>query len=194
MPPGQRLRRWGSMVADVLEFGNYSAPTAAPQGVASVMMVEAGAGVLLRWRPVHLRPMEPFRLLDHTADVGFEAFGGTLEETFANAGRALTNLFVDLESIQPREQVLIKASSKDLEALLVNFLSEVLFLTDAEGWLLREFDVQLAEGPLLQATAWGEKFDRSRHQAKTPVKAITYHQLALEQFPDGWRARIYVDI
>ncbi|PYU88332.1 MAG: archease, partial [Acidobacteria bacterium] len=26
------------------------------------------------------------------------------------------------------------------------------------------------------------------------VKAVTYHQLALEKTADGWRAQVYVDI
>jgi SHS2 domain-containing protein len=42
--------------------------------------------------------------------------------------------------------------------------------------------------------ARGEKFDARRHQAKLLVKAVTYHQLVLEQTPSGWRAQVYVDI
>ncbi|MGH9430649.1 MAG: archease [Terriglobia bacterium] len=138
--------------------------------------------------------MEPFRILDHTADVGFEALGKTLPEVFANAARALTDLFVDIDSIEPRQEVLIEASGWDLGALLVNFLSEILFLEDAEGWLFRAFEVRLDNGPTLRAKARGERFDRSRHQPKTLVKAITYHQLLLEQVSGGWRAQVYVDI
>ncbi len=138
--------------------------------------------------------MEPFRLLDHTADAGFEAFGETLEETFSNAGLALVDLFVDIKSVEPHEEVLIGASGRDFCALLVNFLSEILFLEDAEGWLFCGFEVQFDDGPALRAKARGEKFDRSRRQAKTLVKAITYHQLLLEKVSGGWRAQVYVDI
>ena len=45
--------------------------------------------------------MQPFRTLEHTADVGFEAFGSTREEVFANAARALMYLIVDLDTINP---------------------------------------------------------------------------------------------
>jgi SHS2 domain-containing protein len=76
----------------------------------------------------------------------------------------------------------------------VNWLSELLFLHDAEGWIFRDFEIQSLHDDWLRARARGEKFQRSRHQAKLLVKAITYHQLALEKTPGGWRAQVYVDI
>ena len=69
-----------------------------------------------------------------------------------------------------------------------------MYLHDAEGWLFRDFEIQSLQDDSLSALARGEKFQRSRHQAKLLVKAITYHQLALEETPRGWRAQVYVDI
>jgi SHS2 domain-containing protein len=138
--------------------------------------------------------MQPFRTLEHTADVGFEAFGATRDEAFANAALALMNLIVDLDTIQPSEEVPLEIKGPDPGSLLVNWLSEVLFLHDAEGWLFREFEIQDLQDESLRALARGEKFQRPRHQTKLQVKAITYHQLALEKTPRGWRAQVYVDI
>ncbi|MGD1101194.1 MAG: archease [Terriglobia bacterium] len=138
--------------------------------------------------------MHPFRTLEHTADVGFEAFGATREEVFANAARALMDMIVDLDTIKPCGEVTLQIHGPDPESVLVNWLSEVLFLHDAEGWLFRDFEIQNLQDDSLSALARGEKFQRSRHQAKLLVKAITYHQLALEKTPQGWRAQVYVDI
>ena len=138
--------------------------------------------------------MQPFRILEHTADIGFEAFGATREEVFANAGRALIHIVFDLESIAAREQVSIEVQGSDSAGLLVNWLSEILFLQDAENWLFRDFEVRELSDRALSAIARGEKFDSARHQAKLLVKAITYHQLVLEQTAEGWRAQVYVDI
>jgi SHS2 domain-containing protein len=145
-------------------------------------------------RPPGDIPMGDFRILEHTADVGFEAYGSTREETFANAARALIHLIVDLDSIEEREEVPIEAQGNGPENLLVNWLSEILYRHDAEGWLFRHFNIQSLADDSVHAVAQGEKFNRSRHRAKLLVKAITYHQLALERTPDGWRARVYVDI
>lgn len=73
-------------------------------------------------------------------------------------------------------------------------MSEILYLFDAEGWLFRDFEFRRLEDCSLSAIARGEKFDPERHQVNLLVKAITYHQLALEETPNGWRAQVYVDI
>jgi len=138
--------------------------------------------------------MRPFRILEHTADVGFEAFGSTREETFANAARALFDLIVDLDAIDPGEDITVRVEGADPESVLVNWLSELLYLHDAEGWLFSEFEVQRLDEHSLAARARGEKIDRARHRCKLQVKAITYHQLRLEQTAEGWHAVVYVDI
>jgi SHS2 domain-containing protein len=135
-----------------------------------------------------------FRVLEHTADVGFEAFGTSREELFANAARALMNLEVDLDTVRPSRELTVKAEGSAWPDLLVNWLSEILYLNDAEGWLFHDFSVQELGEKVITATARGEKFDRARHRVKVLVKAVTYHQLGLEETPQGWRAQVYVDI
>jgi protein archease len=138
--------------------------------------------------------MQPFRVLEHTADIGFEAFGASREEVFANAGKALVDLIVDLSSIAPREELRIEVEGPDPPGLLVNWLSEILFLQDAEGWLLCDFAVRSLRDTAIITIGRGERFDPGRHQIKLLVKAITYHQLILEQAAQAWRAQVYVDI
>src|SRR5271157_4996853 len=62
-----------------------------------------------RSQVVKHKKMQPFRVLEHTADIGFEAFGATREQVFGNAARALMYLMVELESIQPREELSLRA-------------------------------------------------------------------------------------
>jgi SHS2 domain-containing protein len=138
--------------------------------------------------------MLPFRVLEHTADIGFEAFGATRQDVFRNAARALTHLMVDLEAIAPCEGKLLRVEASDKPSLLVNWLSEILYLFDAEGWLFRDFEFDALTERSLSAMARGEKFDRRKHQVKLLVKAVTYHQLDLMETAEGWRAQVYVDI
>jgi SHS2 domain-containing protein len=138
--------------------------------------------------------MPPFRILEHTADIGFEAFGASREEVFANAACALFHIIVELETVRPHDAVEIRVAGDDPPSLLINWLSELLYLQDAEGWLFRDFEIHSLADTSLAAVARGEKLDPARHQLKLLVKAITYHQLSMEQTPAGWRARVYVDI
>src|SRR3990172_5073648 len=114
--------------------------------------------------------MQQFRVLEHTADIGFEAFGNSRREVFANAARALLHLIVDLDSIQARESVAVRVEGRDAPDLLVHWLSEILYLHDAEGWVFREFEMTGLEETSLAAVARGEKFDPVRHQAKLLIK------------------------
>jgi len=138
--------------------------------------------------------MLPFRILEHTADIGFEAFGATRQDVFRNAARALIHLMVDLESIAPRTGKTLRTEASDMPGLLVNWLSEILYRFDAEGWLFRDFEFEALTEQSLSVVARGEKFARRKHQVKLLVKAVTYHQLDLTETAEGWRAQVYVDI
>jgi SHS2 domain-containing protein len=138
--------------------------------------------------------MPAFHILEHTADVGFEAFGATREELFANAGRALLFLITELEAVQSRDRVSIQTEGDGPASLMVNWLSEILYRYDAEGWLFCNFEIHSLTDRSLSAVARGEKFDPARHRINLLVKAITYHQLLLEHNAEGWRAQVYVDI
>jgi SHS2 domain-containing protein len=138
--------------------------------------------------------MSEFRILEHTADVGFEAFGATREQMFSNAGRALVFLITDPETLRESDTTSIQLKSGDPAGLLVDWLSEILYLYDAENWLFRDFEIERLTDLSISAAGRGERFDPARHQIKLLVKAITYHQLAVEQTANGWRCRVYVDI
>jgi SHS2 domain-containing protein len=127
--------------------------------------------------------------------VGFEAWGATRAEVFRNAGRALMSIIIDLDSVTPRASVPVTAQGRDPAGLVVAWLSEILYLFDAEGWLFGDFEVTGLTDRSVAALARGERFEAGRHQIKLLVKAITYHQLALEETGEGrWRAQVYVDI
>jgi protein archease len=138
--------------------------------------------------------MPRFRILEHTADIGFEAFGSTLPEVFENAARAMAHLIADPATVRPVEEVRIEVQGTDPPDLLVNWLSEILYQHDAERCLFRDFRVENLGEHAASGIAWGEKINPARHRTNLMVKAITYHQLSLQQTASGWRAQVYVDI
>lgn len=185
---------------------------------------DAAARVVVACRPTPQGGLvRDFQVLEHTADVGFEAYGATRADVFRNAGRALMNVIIDLDSVEPRERIPVTAEAREPPGLLVTWLSEIVYLYDTEGWLFRDFEVadvtaglatdlgtgsgtgssrsltnSRADGSSacsVAAIGIGERFEPGRHQIKLLVKAITYHQLALDEISKGhWRARVYVDI
>jgi SHS2 domain-containing protein len=148
-------------------------------------------------------PAKPHQFLDHPADVGFIARGRTLPALFSSAALALCDYGWELESVRPSEAITLRVRAATLEDLLYSWLSEVLFLTDAEGWVFKSFrvdEVEQAAGREGQALweaigqARGEHFDQKRHRARTYIKAVTYHQLSVKQTRAGCQATIYLDV
>jgi SHS2 domain-containing protein len=135
-----------------------------------------------------------FTILPHTADAGLRVEAADLGTLFAEAGCGLFSLIVsNLDDVEPRTTKEFVIAGEDVEYLLFDWLSELLFIFESERLLFREFDVSV--GPHgLQATAAGERVDRVRHQMEHEIKAITYHGLVVERTKQGWAAEVIVDI
>ncbi len=87
----------------------------------------------------------------------------------------------------------ITVEAPDRAALLADWLEEVLYLQDARDAVVT--DLKVDEASETRATGWVKIAPRERRLEGTAVKAITYHQLAVTQEPDGtWEAVVYVDI
>jgi len=136
----------------------------------------------------------PFEIIEHPADVGFRAYGRTREELFVNAARALMSLACDPEGLEEHETREIAATGADNESLLYAWLAEILAVQDAEQIFFRRTEVLKMELHRVQGRVHGEKYSKRRHRAGTYIKAITMHQLRVDQTPTGWRAQVYLDV
>lgn len=140
----------------------------------------------------------PFEIIEHPADVGFLACGATREELFANAALAMMTLACAPQRIEERERREIAVTAADLESLLYAWLAEILAMADAEQLFFRRAEIHSfasqPQGLALRGALFGEKYDKQRHAAGTYIKAVTYHQLRVEQTAQGWRAQVYLDV
>ena len=138
--------------------------------------------------------MKRFELLDHTADIGIMVYGEDLKSLFQNAAEAFFHLITDLKKVKLRTERKIEIGEESLERLMVDWLSELLYLYDVEHLLFKRFNVESVGKEGLKAKVKGEFFQEGVHMIKTGVKAVTYHQIEVRQEREGWRARIIVDL
>ncbi len=138
--------------------------------------------------------MSKYILIDHTADIGIDVFGATLQELFANAAFALFDILTDLPVVAGKDKHTITASGIDREQLLVNWLSELLYLHDVKNLLFRDFQITDMTDTQLTASVSGEPFNEEKHVIKTGIKAITYHNLSIVQADHQWKARVIFDL
>jgi len=133
-------------------------------------------------------------VLEHTADVGLRIYGRTLDALFANAGLGLMSLAIEPQKFQQEERRALAVTGADAEQLLVNWLSEILYYMDAEGWAFTRFDITECSPTAIAAEGWGERRDPASRTRAVAVKAVTYHQLAVRETADGFEATVYFDI
>ena len=135
-----------------------------------------------------------FEVLEHPADIGFRAFGGTLPELFAQSALAMLSIAADPAAALPREEYPLTVESGDRESLLVDWLNEVLYWFDGKLIAFRDFRVTRFRDNAIEAVGMGEPRDPVRHRARLIVKAATYHQLKIERRGGLWVAEVYLDI
>ncbi len=135
-----------------------------------------------------------FEFTDHTADIGVTAYGADLKQLFANTARGLFSLITVLDAIAVKEKHKIQVNAPDREALLVNWLNELIYLCEVKGLLFNRFDIILLTDTRLKAVGYGEKINLTKHELKTQVKAATYHMLKIGQNKEGWKAQVIFDV
>jgi len=133
-----------------------------------------------------------FKFLEHTADIKFQAFGKSLEEVFENSALAMFNSMFD-GKIGNKIKKKISVEGKDNESLLYNFLEELLFLFDSEGFFLSEIEKIKIKGNRLEAEIVGDKAEN--YKIYIDVKAITYNEMFVREEKKGkWVAQVVLDV
>ena len=140
--------------------------------------------------------MGSFQILEHTGEIGILARGSTPAGTFSQDARAMYSFMLDLGAVEQRESRRIEVEAPDIEALLVAWLNELIYLFDADGMVFNKFDIQEMGETSMRAVCYGEPLDMERHQFEIGPKAATYHMLEFKQESDGsgWQARVILDI
>ena len=136
----------------------------------------------------------PYRVFDHTADLGVEVTATSLEELYAAAAFALFDLLTDLSTVRAGIAREIVVTGEDPADLLVNFLRESLYLWNGEGFLIKTFSVREVTPQGIKALLRGEFFDTARHGIKQEIKAVTYHRASVCETGEGFSAKVVFDV
>lgn len=138
-----------------------------------------------------------YEFFDHTGDVGVSLTGRTLDELFRSAALAFADTITPLDGIEPRRPEELDVAAPELDLLLVDFLSELLYRFDTRGTLVREAQVEVRErdgGWALGGTLIGERHDPARHPIRILIKAVTYHGLEIAWHDREWRSKVVFDV
>jgi SHS2 domain-containing protein len=132
--------------------------------------------------------------IEHTADIGLRCRAPTLENLFECAARAMFELIVSLDSVEPVKSVPVAVKAASLEELFVSWLEELLYIWESKRILLSSFAVKKVSSDSLEAEVAGEPYDAGRHDLQSEIKAATYHGLRIERTEDGWDVQVIFDV
>ncbi len=143
-----------------------------------------------------------YELIPHTADLKIRAYGVNLQELFANA---MKGMFAAIKpqgshiTYQDETPIVHKFTSErhlvvhapDQELLLIDFLSECLYLSDIHNEAYFDIRFNALSQTEVDARIFGVAIDGFE---VVEIKAVTYHDLELVKVGDMWRATIVFDI
>ena len=130
-----------------------------------------------------------YREVSHTADWELEVWGPDLSSLLEQAAVGMYHLSGVRLASSPRLVRRIEISFHDPEMLLIDFLTELVFLIESERLAFDEFKLQL-EGDLLIAEIIGAPLASISKE----VKAVTYHNLLIHATDRGLEANIVFDV
>lgn len=141
-----------------------------------------------------------WRTIEHTADLAVELVAPTLERLFEIGAEALAGVLVGVEagsesgeSPAAPEWRELRLEAPDREALLVDWLRELLFVQMTEGRVLTAAQVtELGENRLTARASFAEP--APGQPLERELKAVTYHDLVVERRGDGWFSRVVFDL
>ncbi len=132
-----------------------------------------------------------YRFLPHTADIKFQANGKTLNEVFKNAALALANYITKGKKIKGKKTKIIQLKGTDKESLFYAFLDELIFLLDAESFVLSEIKVKINK---LFLTAELKGDDATLYSNLNHIKAATYAEMYIKKTSQGFQAQAVLDV
>jgi SHS2 domain-containing protein len=131
--------------------------------------------------------------VDHTSEVQLQVGAESLAGLAVEAGQALSLLLLrgrpaDVEPAGPPRT--LEVESVDREALMVDWLNEILFVSEVDLWVPVEFEIEEASPTRLKASVRGVAVDGP----PSNVKAATFHGLLVTEEDEGLQAEVIFDV
>jgi len=125
-----------------------------------------------------------YRYLDHVTDAYIEAYGDSMEEAFSYAAEGTINVMFEINNIVGTSKLEFEVEGHDYSELLFNWLEKILLLIAIDNKVMSNFNLKISKLQskyLLTALTTTEPIDLSKHDYKTEIKGVTYHEMEILQ-------------
>ncbi len=139
--------------------------------------------------------MVPYKQLEHVSDLCIKSSGRTREELFVHSARGMMAYLFGEKKWNKGEKNSLKKihlTALDLETLMVDWLSELLYLSTTRGKVYFDFKLNIKEKDSVFSLYAQSKFIAAR--IRKEIKAVTFHGLKVEQRKGIWQAVVIYDL
>lgn len=137
--------------------------------------------------------MSGWEHFSHEADIGIRGIGSSVEDAFAMAAMALTEVVTKSEKLSPHLTIHIHCKEDDLELLFYDWINALVYEMDTKKILFKTFRVRINNGQL-EAVCEGEKINPLKQDLAVEVKGATMTELKVIQLKEQWIAQCVVDV
>ncbi|MEA1902447.1 MAG: archease [Actinomycetota bacterium] len=135
----------------------------------------------------------PYTVLSHTADTGIEATAPTLAGLISELATGMFALVASGGVAEAGLTIEAMVEAGSVEDLVVDVLSDLLYRSEVEDLIPIDIVITLSAPTNALVRAGGVPI-ADIEVLGPPIKAVTYHDLAVEETPDGWIGRVYFDV
>ena len=131
--------------------------------------------------------------IEHTADWAIRVRARDMAGLFAGAAQGMFGLLTDLSRVAPARRFEIDLRAIDVETLLIDWLNELLYLSEQHGVVFTGFTIDSLTangGARLRAQVDGGR----PSQLFKVIKAATFHGLSIDHDDDGLQAELVFDV
>ena len=130
-----------------------------------------------------------FEEVAHTADWSVRVWAQDLSSLFAECAHAMNTLSGTVIGSGPRLERRFEAEGPDVESLLVTFLSELVYYQEQENLAFASFEVDVNDKKLTIQMEGGQIASMDK-----AIKAVTYHNLKIQETNQGFHTTIVFDV
>jgi SHS2 domain-containing protein len=137
--------------------------------------------------------MKEFETFSTTADIGIKIQGKEYEDLFRNAIKGLNYLLFEkvFDQQEPAHLYPFEFEGDSAENILVNLLSEILFLLQVEGKLTLDVHIKELKENYLKADLYVVPLE---FEPEIEIKSVTYHNLKIVEKNDMKFTEIVFDV
>ena len=135
-----------------------------------------------------------YEYFDATPAVGLAAWGPDRSGCLRQCALGVFNLIVPTRVVEPRESREVAARGASLEALVLNWLNECVYVHDLEGFVVADVAAPEVTPTGVHAVLSGEPVDPARHPRGTLVKGASSGGLEVRETGERVSIRVMLNI